>query len=389
MNISPMIRLSKAFAALAASAVLLAACGGGNDSPKYSRVVSFGDSLSDVGTYATAGLVATFAGGKYTVNNRVATANNPESKIWVELLADRVGGVRLCAAQTGLESSGPQLGGLAQAVSNNADCFGYAQGGSRVTNPVGPANKALLAVGDASAALGQLTVPLVTQVTNHLNKVVSNSALGTGKAAGAFAADELVTVFAGGNDFFMNFGQFNATVTGGGSAATASTAAVTAMTVAGGELAALVRNNIVNKGANRVVVLTVPDITKTPFGLSIIASAGASGASTAGLMTNMVTAFNNELNTGLAGVPGVLVVNAYATSQAIAANPAAYGLTNVTTPVCSAVAALGSLSCTNATLVSGAVVDTSQYADGVHPTPTGYRLIYQAVIERMTAVGWL
>ncbi len=53
----------------AAAALLLAACGGGGDGDQnpavqYSRLVVFGDSLSDVGSYATPGIVA-MGGGKY------------------------------------------------------------------------------------------------------------------------------------------------------------------------------------------------------------------------------------------------------------------------------------------------------------------------------------
>jgi outer membrane lipase/esterase len=347
----------------------LAACGGDDDPPKYSRMVSFGDSLSDVGTYATAG-VRSIGGGKYTVNS-------PTAKIWVELLAERAGLPAPCAAQTGLESSGP-LAGLAQTVANNSACFAYSQGGSRVTNPVGPGNKALLAAGDAGGALGQLTVPLVTQVANHLRG-----------ANNRFASDELITVFAGGNDFFMNFAAFNAAVTGGGAFAAAGNSAVTGMSTAGGELATLVRNSIVSNGGNRVVVVTLPDLTKTPFGAGIVAASGANGPQISGLMQQMATGFNNQLASGLTGVPGVLVVDGYGFSQSVAANPSGFGLTNVTTPVCSAAAQLGSLSCTASTLVTGAAVDTSQYADSVHPTPAGHRLIFQSVLDRMLNAGWL
>ena len=91
-----------------------------------------------------------------------------------------------CAAQTGLESSGP-LAAFAQAAAPHAGCYGYAQGGARVTNPVGPGNAALLALGDSSGALGQLTKPVVEQIGRHLAAV-----------GGSFAADDLVTVMAGG-----------------------------------------------------------------------------------------------------------------------------------------------------------------------------------------------
>lgn len=341
---------------------VLAACGGSDDGPKYSRLVVFGDSLSDVGTYATAGVKA-IGGGKYTVNG----ANN---KIWVERLAERAGVAAPCAAQTGLESSGP-LAGLAQTPTNVSGCYGYAQGGSRVTNPIGPANKALLQLGNQDGALGQLTVPLVAQMDRHLSV-----------AGNRIAGDELVLVFAGGNDVFMNLATFNATVAGGGDATTAATAAVTAMGTAGAELATMVRTKLVANGAARVVVINAPDMTKTPFGISL-------GATAAPLLTQMVTTYNSQLAAGLSGVTGVLAIDGYQLSQFVASSPVSYGLANVTTPVCSAAAQLGSLSCSAATLIPSVDISLYQYADGVHPTPAGHRVIADSVINRMVAAGWL
>jgi phospholipase/lecithinase/hemolysin len=80
----------------AAVALLLAACGGGDgdQTPRvaYGKLVSFGDSLSDVGSYAV-GFVAASGGGKYTING-------PEAKNWTELLAAQMGVAAPCAAQT-------------------------------------------------------------------------------------------------------------------------------------------------------------------------------------------------------------------------------------------------------------------------------------------------
>jgi outer membrane lipase/esterase len=339
---------------------LLTACGGSNDD--YRRIVVFGDSLSDVGTYATPGVTQTFGGGKYTING-------PTSKIWVEDLAGRVGVAAPCAAQTGLESSG-QLEGLAAPITDVADCFGFAQGGARVTNPVGPANKALLGLGVADGALGQLTKPLVDQVARH-------------NARHQFSGLDLVTVLAGGNDVFMNLAALEATAAqNGGDVNAAATTAVAAMGTAGTELAALIRTEIIGKGARRVVVVTLPDITKTPFGLSLQPGLQS-------IVASMVSTFNDQLQTGLQATAGVLVVDGYARSRSIADAPQSFGVSNATTPACDLTrAVLGSLSCTAATTVQ-ADVSGFQYADGVHPTPLGYRLITDSVVERMRAVGWL
>lgn len=347
-----------------AAALLLAACGGGGDgdqSPRvhYSAMVSFGDSLSDVGTYATAVLKAATGGGKYTVNGA-------SGKNWTELIAAQLGTGAPCAAQTGLESSGP-LEAFAEDTENHANCYGYAQGGARVTAPFGPGNKALVALGDSGGYLGQLTDPVVNQINRHLTAV-----------GGTFSGNELVTVLAGGNDALMNAAAV-------GAAQQTPTQAVTAMGVAGAELAGYINALIVGKGAKHVVVVNLPDLSQTPS--TYAAEAVAPG--TQALIQQMVITFNAQLTAGLASTPGVLLVDAYTQGQDQVAHPAQYGLTNVTTPACALSATVfNSLVCSTATLISG---DVSHYefADTVHPTPYGYQLLAQFVAKRMAEAGWL
>jgi len=84
-------------------------------------------------------------------------------------------------------------------------------------------------------------------------------------------------------------------------------------------------------------------------------------------------------------------VDAYADHRSQAASPASYGLTNVTVPACNLSAPtnpLGSsLTCNGNNVIAG---DVSHYgfADGVHPTPYGYKLLAQLVTRRMAQVGW-
>ena len=360
------------WAPAALTALLLAACGGGDgdQSPnvRYTSMVNFGDSLSDVGTYATAGLVASTGGvdakggGKYTVNG-------PAAKNWTELIATQIGVAQPCAAQTGLESAGP-LAGLAQAKADHAGCLNYAQGGARVTNPVGPGNKGLLP--DPSGALGQLTDPIVNQINRHL-----------AASGGKFSGGELVTVLAGGNDILINLAVYAATVGAGGNPTAAGTAAVTAMGTAGAELAVYIKTMIVANGATHVVVVNLPDVSQTPSGI-------AQGPAGQGLINLMVTTFNGQLVGGLAGASGVLVVDAYNQGHDQAIRPAQYQLTNVTSPACDPAKSLfdSALVCNANTLVAG---DVSHYlyADSVHPTPWGYRLFAQFVTQNMLQAGWL
>ncbi|TFW20711.1 SGNH/GDSL hydrolase family protein [Duganella callida] len=210
--------------ALAAMALaVLAGCGGGSDPApgdqttkvKYASQVSFGDSLSDVGTYAV-GTVAALKGGKFTINgDNTAISSTLTGKNWTELVAAQIGVAAPCAAVTGLDGDASK--GFSVPATAHAGCYGYAQGGARVTNPVGPNNKL------TGSALGALTYPVATQIANHLKAV-----------GGKFKGDELVLVMAGGNDALFQLGALSTAATAAGTAA-GNTAYVTSLV---GQLAA-------------------------------------------------------------------------------------------------------------------------------------------------------
>jgi outer membrane lipase/esterase len=343
--------------ALMAAAALVSACGGGDGNQSsqvtYTQMVSFGDSLSDVGSYAVS-TVKTLGGGKYTVNS---TSSSPN---WTELIAKQLGLPAPCAAQTGLKSIIPSI--PAAPVTNVVNCFGYAQGGARVTNPVGPGNSA---IGDTNSALGLLTDPVVNQIQRHLTA-----------SGGQFKPDALVTVLAGGNEVFIQSGRVAAGVD-------TPTGSITKVGQAGTELAGYIKNLILSKGARYVVVVNVPDISQTPLAL-------AKGAATQQLLLSMVNTFNQQLKAGLGVDSRILWVDAFAQNKDQIANPGPYGLTNVSEKACdfTRMALPSSLVCTSQTLVAG---DTSHYlfADDVHPTPFGYQLLARLVLKRMTEAQWL
>jgi phospholipase/lecithinase/hemolysin len=121
---------------------VLAGCGGTDPAPgdqsvkvKYSAQVSFGDSLSDVGSYAV-GTVAALKGGKFTINGDNTAINPPDRQELDRADGCPTGPAAPCAAVTGLDGDASKGFSVATA---NAGCYGYAMGGSRVTNPVGPA----------------------------------------------------------------------------------------------------------------------------------------------------------------------------------------------------------------------------------------------------------
>jgi phospholipase/lecithinase/hemolysin len=444
------------FALAAMAMAVLAGCGGTSPSAgdqtlknKYSAQVSFGDSLSDVGSYAV-GTVAALKGGKFTINGDNTSVNATlTGKNWTELMAAQLGVAAPCAALTGLEGNAAQ--GFSVPATPHPGCYGYAQGGSRVTNPVGPSNKA------TGSPLGALTTPVVTQIANHLKAV-----------GGKFKGDEMVLVMAGGNDALYNLSALSAAATSAGgtayvqslvtqlaagatnpatagaailaaatkaaaaggsqtditTAAVAASAAqpgnlatgsaavygpmvtkatadattagnnyaaansgalVTAMGNAGTELVALVKNQIIANGANFVVVNNLPDVATTPSGR------GQSAANQA-LINAMVTAFNNALSTGLSSEPKVLLVDVFAVSHDQATNPGPYGLTNVTETACDLTPAknpLGSSLVCNASNVKAGDISHWSFADDVHPTPFNNLLLARYVAEKLVVKGWL
>ncbi|NGZ86779.1 SGNH/GDSL hydrolase family protein [Duganella aceris] len=195
------------FALAAMTLAVLAGCGGTDPAPgnqavknKFSAQVSFGDSLSDVGSY-NVGTVAALKGGKFTINGDNTAINATlTGRNWTELLAAQIGVAAPCAAVTGLDGDATKGFSVPQVA--HAGCYGYAQGGSRVTNPVGPNNKL------TGSALGALTIPVVTQIANHLKAV-----------GGKFKGDELVLVMAGGNDALFQLGALSAAATAAGTKA--------------------------------------------------------------------------------------------------------------------------------------------------------------------------
>ena len=116
-------------------------------------------------------------------------------------------------------------------------------------------------------------------------------------------------------------------------------------------------------GARYIVVYTLPDLGLTP-------AAAATGQQAQ--YSAIGGLFNSTLNASLAAANvQVIQVNQAALLREIAANPSAFGFTNVTVPVCTTSSAL---TCTPATLRDPNGNLTFAFADPIHPT-TGLALI--------------
>lgn len=360
--------------AAALAVVFLVSCGGGGDgdqttSFKYDKLVSFGDSLSDLGTYKVGtvlGLTAIQGGGRWTTS----TATGGE--MWTERVAKQIAVSNPCPAETGLLPNFPVITGITgAAVTAQPGCFSYAQGSARITSPLGPNSVGLQALGQTT--LGLMAKPIRDQMAAHLVA-----------AGGAYSGQELVTVLAGPNDVFMELNFIGSPPLGAVDAA----GAIANMASAGATLGGLIKTEVLAKGAKRVLVLNIPDVAGTPF-------AQAQGPAAVGLIDAMVKAFNAQLAASLNGVAGVRIADAYTVNKDQIANKAAYGLSDVTNVACGpnalsdpSTANGTALVCNSTNLVAG---DTSRYlfADDVHPTAYGHQLLAQLAIKELAQAGWL
>jgi outer membrane lipase/esterase len=233
------------------------------------------------------------------------------------------------------------------ALPSNQGGTNYAAGGARVSQLPGipPTPPTAMAP------------PLRTQVDTFLT---ANN--------GAANSDALYFVWSGANDIFFT----------AGSPATATAYLQTTTAEAAVEI-----QRLAAAGARHIVVFNLPDIGASPFGTS----QGAAGA--AGL-TALSKGYNQLLFTNLAASnTSVISLDAFGLLNEVKADPARYGFANATSTACGATP---SLLCTSASLVAPDADQTYLFADGVHPTSGGHRLIAdfaQATLSAPNYIGQL
>lgn len=320
---------------LIALVTLLAACG---SDPPYPRIVSFGDSLSDVGTYSPAASV--FGGGRFTVNG-------PGPRIWTEWLAADLDLTITPAIQGGVTLTTPQLAVFSVVVGSGDS---WAQGGARVDAPA-----VSLAPGVQLAALS---------IRQQVDQFLATQA--------AAAAGSLLVLNGGGNDI----GFLGQAVLAGAISADQARAGVVA---AAQQMAAQARRL---EALGTVVVLNQADGAQAPV--------AAASAPVRALYQDLTPRFNAALAAALQGST-VLVVDQFAFSRRVVAEAAAFGLTNVTTPACAldTLPLRSAIVCTDSTLVAPGAAATYLWADTVHTTPVYHRLLATEVLGALRAAGRL
>jgi outer membrane lipase/esterase len=379
-------------------------CGGNDSLPtkaSISKVYVMGDSLADVGT---------FSGLKYTVQD----ASNPKGfPIWPQIVASNFGlnALSQCNAFSGVITSNDAGDWVNETYSDNTTlgCTNYAIGSGRIYVPVDPLN-----LNASATSASRATNP--RNISNQFAKI------------NAYAATDLVLIVGGGNDAADLVGKYLGAAQGLTGAASAyqnfllqqlsipvltgimtANGAVNGPGVAAGAYMqtlantfyASIKTNVLDKGATKVAILNMPDITITPRFQMVLASLGANGPAVQGAIQQWISAFNTQLKTNIANDSRIALVDFYSDIQDTVKNPASYGLTNAILPACPAtgVDSTGLPTYTFPTCTSTALDATAgktagwwktyAFSDGFHPTPMGHSLFAASVSRALARAGWL
>jgi len=149
---------------------------------------------------------------------------------------------------------------------------------------------------------------------------------------------------------------------------------------------------IMGKGATRVVVLNLPELSETPFGKS------PEAAPVRPLIAGMVQLFNGVLAAGLHGT-GATLLDLHAEFMRVIENPHAFLVREINVPACDAakIAAItngleqsgSSLFCSRQTLLQNGAAITYLFADSVHPTTLGHLIVTRFVLIEVWKQGLL
>ena len=388
-----MRRIHGVLTALVAAAFLAACGGGGAEDPGnkvgITSIKTMGDSLSDVGTFAgVPGMPRIFT---------VQGSDSEPNVLWTERVAANLGTPPLCAYYRYTGTS----------FTSSAGCTSYAVGGARIN---------------------AFTQPGGQQSPRSVIKQINDAAA----ANGSYRASDLLLIDGGGNDAADLIGAYLAAPRDGGAsyaallgsllpAATvqsllaqpqgAAQAGGVYMTALADLFYGTIKSQTLDKGAQHMAVLNMPPVTLTPRFKMVLRAVAAAQGEAAGtqagvLFDTWVKTFNARLAQHVGTDQRLIVVDFYQSFSNEIADPAQYGLTNVTTPACP-VTGTGSdglptytfATCTASALSamtppadSNGTADWWQrygFADGFHPSPYGHQLMGQMVALDLARAGWL
>ncbi|MDM7455843.1 MAG: SGNH/GDSL hydrolase family protein [Tepidimonas sp.] len=369
---------------LAATAAMAGCLGSGSD---VTAIKVAGDSLADAGAF----------GFKFTVQG----PSLAQTRIWVDHVADAADVGPLCARYT---ATGPNTVAANPAATH---CTSHAVGGARINVP---------------GKAGDTTALSIQQQLRDLG-------------ASAYGEREVLLVVGGGNDAADLIGAYLGASADGGAAylallsellspaqvAQAAAAGNAGLAQAGGlymaaladQLADTLQTQALAKGAKRVVVLNAPDVTRTPRFLALLAAVaqssggGATGAAVAEQIATTarawVGAYNGRLAQRFATESRVAVVDFFGALNQWLTSPAAYGLSNTTTPACpptgtdaQGLPTYSIQTCSEASLAATAPAGAGAgwwnryvFSDNFHGTPRTNALMGNLVNDTLRARGWM
>ncbi len=305
-------RRALGIAAASAFALLLASCGGGNvgEPPLFGTTVVFGASLNDTGNLCTS------IPSSCPPTPPYAPGRFSNGSLWDEIVAAKYGA-----------SVTPSLKGGTN----------YAYAGARTGTVPGVTTPA--AVPSMVAQLGQYLQKVNFQASPQALYIVDAGTVGNN------ITDALTL------------------------AQTNPNAPAAVLTAAVGDIVNMVLT-LYSAGARHIVVTNAPDVGKTP-------RAQALGAAAAAGATQLSLQFNGALAQQLTGLKAVSAgLNLYTVdvgglNAELIANPASFGLSNVTQPCFNSLVSPPTL-CTNP--------DQYLYWDPFHPTAAAHAVIAQRVI---------
>lgn len=185
-------------------------------------------------------------------------------------------------------------------------------------------------------------------------------------AAGGFGAKDLATVLVGANDIVELYAMFPAR----------SEEQLIADARARGEQLAAQVNRLVGLGP-RVIVVTIPDVGLTPYALR--QKAAFSDTDRAALLSRLTAAFNARLRVNILNdgrFVGLVLGDELTQTMVRAAS--AFGLSNVTEPLCTVAAP----ECTSATVVSGGTSTSYLWAHDRLLTFAGQQRLGSLAVDR-------
>jgi phospholipase/lecithinase/hemolysin len=166
-----------------------------------------------------------------------------------------------------------------------------------------------------------------------------------------------------------------------------------------------IKAHALDKGADRIVVLNMPDVSLTPRFSAVLAGVAAQAGSAAsaqlqGAIQQWIGAFNQQLKTRTANDKRIVIVDFFGEFAQQVAKPASFGLSNATQPVCPVTGTDSSglptyffPQCTSAALdaLPGKTPNwwtQHMFSDGFHPTPYAHTLMAQSVTRSLQQAGW-